>query len=365
LSSGFPPDDPELFTAKNDLALMLEDDNEKEPLFREALAGQIRVRGVESIEAAETQHNLADFLRHGKPDEAEPLLRQALATFEKLLGPFHWRDLMTQKTLSRLLLANNKTEEGRAVLMDCVAKSEQHFPNSPDTAQIYDDLIDVLLKEGSLDEVAKYTRLAMGIYQQLGMEHPNTLRALNNYGYSLRKAGRIADAEQFDRHSSEASFRVLGENHPLTLHRRNNLVLTLSLLGRLGEAREILNQNIAAKPEPYENLTPRIFLLQSVVETLACPDGSPADHRSVTQPLGRLKTHLSRKPLPVCSGIAVPWDVRYFWENLRGKVAGDMVGLFESLVTVLNQRCASDPSAACPYLPPEISPCGLPCVISS
>ncbi len=89
---------PEIFLAKNDLALMVPTE-EKERLFREALEGRIRIHGFVSEETAETQHNLGSHLVNKNPKEAKTLLEDAVSTHTKVNGLFHWRTLMAEMAL--------------------------------------------------------------------------------------------------------------------------------------------------------------------------------------------------------------------------------------------------------------------------
>jgi hypothetical protein len=137
---------------------------------------------------------------------------------------------------------------------------------------------------------------------------------------------------------------VLGEDHPLALHRLNNLVLTLILLGKLEEAREILSQNVRIKATRYENLIPRIPLLQWVVEVLS----NRALEASTF--LGLLKSYFKHELLPIFGQIVVLWDIGYFIEALQPKLGDQNAEFLRALVAVLNARCSVAPPPDLPAM---------------
>ena len=281
-------EDPEIFTAKNDLALMLPTEEEPEQLYREALEGRIRVHGLESIEAAETQHNLANHLSPRNPAEAESLLRQALATFTALVGPFHWRTLMTEKSLSGVLLSSGKAEEGRALLEASIKKSEQHLPDSPDTALAFNDFALMLRKEGNAAEAEKYLRLALGIDQ-----------------------------------------RIRGENSPKIPHRLMNLCIALTMQSKLDEARQDLARAWLLKRGRHDITSARILFIRLAVAMMeSSPEG---------EFIGKLKSLVGGGPLAVTGGVVVKWDIDYFIKFLQTRLTPGKSEFVTAVASALNE----------------------------
>jgi tetratricopeptide (TPR) repeat protein len=85
------PDHPDVATSTNNLAAVLTDLGrpvEAEPLHRRALALRERVLGPDHPAVATATNNLALVLRDlGRPAEAEPMLARALAIRERTLDP--------------------------------------------------------------------------------------------------------------------------------------------------------------------------------------------------------------------------------------------------------------------------------------
>jgi len=302
------PEHPDTLTSVNFLAALLESKGDyagAERLYRRALEGRERVLGPEHPETLGSLQQVASLLhRKGDLPAAEPLYRRVLETQKRILGPEHPHALGTTSKLAMLL-----AETGRA---------KEAIP----------------LQQLSL-EASERT---------LGIENPIVIQLLCVHAHGLRVAGLVAEAEPYDRRAATTSVVVLGEAHPLTLHRRNNLVLTLILLGKLDEAREILSQNAQANAPSHENLTPRIPLLQWVVELLA---GRTSE---ATIFLGRLKTHFGHELLPVFDKIGVPWDISHFIDALQPKLGTQNTELLRALVAVLNARCTVPPSPDLPAM---------------
>ncbi|CAM9285208.1 unnamed protein product, partial [Ectocarpus sp. 13 AM-2016] len=78
--------------------------SEAEPLFKQTLAIYEKVLGPEHPDVALSLNNLAVFLEgQGKYSEAEPLFEQSLTMREKMLGPEHPHVAYSLSNQARLL----------------------------------------------------------------------------------------------------------------------------------------------------------------------------------------------------------------------------------------------------------------------
>ena len=215
----------------------------------------------------------------------------------------------------------------------------------PKTLENVHSLATLLCKKGDLSSAATlYHRACEARERVLGPEHPETLDSIGSLASLFLNKGDLAAAEPLHRRTVSVGVQVLGEDHPLVLNLWNNLVLTIILLSKCDEARGILSRNAQTKAPPHENLTPRIPLLQWVVEALA---GRVAETAIL---LGGLKAHFSDEPLPIFGGIQVPWDLAYFIKTLEPKLGPQNTELLRALVAVLNARCTVPPSPDLPTL---------------
>jgi hypothetical protein len=64
--------------------------------------------------------------------------------------------------------------------------------------------------------------------EDLGDEHPDTLRSMNNLASTYRDLGRTKDAAALQEKVLEARGRILGDEHPDTLRSMNNLASDIS-----------------------------------------------------------------------------------------------------------------------------------------
>ncbi len=108
----------------NNLATALEDagDPAAEAAYRESLAIRSGRLGSGDPSVARAQHNLGRWLlRQGRPDEARPLLEQALATRRARLPPDHADRVDSQITLAELDLAQGRRAAAEAALDSATA----------------------------------------------------------------------------------------------------------------------------------------------------------------------------------------------------------------------------------------------------
>lgn len=70
----------------------------------------------------------------------------------------------------------------------------------------------------------------------LGLEHPDTLRSMNNLATVLNRQGKYEQAEEMHGQTLELRKTVLGLEHPDTLASMNNLATVLSRQSKYEEA---------------------------------------------------------------------------------------------------------------------------------
>ncbi|MBK6965762.1 MAG: tetratricopeptide repeat protein [Bacteroidales bacterium] len=193
----FVSDDPEIFLAKNDLALLVGED-EKEQLFREALEERIRMQGIDTEETAETQHNLGSHLISKNILEAKDLLKQALATHTKVNGPFHWRTLMAEMSLASVLLRQGLSAAGEEMVRENIEKKRQNLePAHPDTLAAITMLADILIdKDHFQDAETLQQEIVDDSMKRFGIEDTHTLNAIYNLAQTKFALGKYENATE-------------------------------------------------------------------------------------------------------------------------------------------------------------------------
>ena len=81
--------------------------------------------------------------------------------------------------------------------------------------------------------------------EDLGEEHPDTLKAMNNFAHALWDQGDLAPARALQERALIVCRRVLGDEHPNTLISMNNLATTLLYQGDVAGARSLQDQGLA------------------------------------------------------------------------------------------------------------------------
>lgn len=160
-------------------------------------------------------------------------------------------NFITNDFLMKLLAAANAPGDApRLPIVELVGKAadsvETMFVSQPtreaavrnEVGTIYYNLGNM---EGAADQFARALRLWDA---QLGPEHPDTLKAVNNLGQSRARQGRKDEAEALYRRALDGRRRVLGDDDPFTLVTMNNLADLCRATGRLDEAEELLSQTL-------------------------------------------------------------------------------------------------------------------------
>ena len=114
----------------------------------------------------------------------------------------------------------------------------------PDTLKAMNMLGVALAEEGKLGEAAElFNQLVEVRRRVLGPDHRDTLTAMSNLGNMYDAQGKYAEAAGLDRRLLESRRRLLGPEHPDTLNSMNNLALDYKNEGKYDEA-EALHSKI-------------------------------------------------------------------------------------------------------------------------
>jgi hypothetical protein len=204
------PKHPHTAAGYHDLAYSLHDlgkARDAEPLFRRALALREEVLGPKHPHTAETYNDLAANLQaQGKARDAEPLFRKALALFEEVLGPKHPHTALICNNLAVNLDDLRKARDAELLHRKALALREEVLgPKHPDTARSYSNLAVNLHDQGKARDAEPLFRKALAIWEEvLGPKHPDTARSYDVLAYNLDAQGKARDAEAYWRVAVEA-----------------------------------------------------------------------------------------------------------------------------------------------------------------
>jgi len=217
--------------------------DEAEPLMRRALAIDEKSLGPEHPNVATDLNNLAQLLQAtNRLDEAEPLMQRALAIDENSLGPEHPQVAVTLSNLAVLLKATNRLVEAEPLTRRALAISEKSFGSEhPDVATDLNNLALLLQDTDRLDEAEPLMRRALDIDEHsFGPQHPNAAIRLNNLASLLWSTNRFDEAEPLMRRALDIDENSFGPQHPRVAIRLNNLAQLLQATNRLTEAEPLM-----------------------------------------------------------------------------------------------------------------------------
>jgi tetratricopeptide (TPR) repeat protein len=176
--------------------------------------------------------------------EAEPLLRRALAIFEKSYGPDHPEVALRLNDLAGLLQATNRLGEAEPLLRRALAILEKSYsPDHPDVAPTLNYLAEILLRTNRLGEAEPLLRRALAIDEKsYGPNHPEVAPCLNNLASLLRVINRLEEAEPLHWRALAICVKSYGPDDQNVALCLNNLAVLLRATNRLGEAELLVRQ---------------------------------------------------------------------------------------------------------------------------
>ena len=237
-------------SASNNLACLLRDTNrleEAEPLMRRALAIDEAAFGDQHPTVAISLNNLATLLRGtNRHEEAESLMRRALAIDEAAYGERHPTVATILNNLTTLLHDTDRLAEAEPLVRRALEIGEGAYGERHPTVAISLNNLAMLLQKTSRHEEAEpLVRRALVINEAAyGERHPTVAIILNNLAMLLRETNRLAEAEPLARRSLAIEEAALGEQHPNVAIRLNNLANLLCAINRRDEAEPLLERSL-------------------------------------------------------------------------------------------------------------------------
>ncbi|KAL2782503.1 hypothetical protein BJX66DRAFT_331145 [Aspergillus keveii] len=185
----------------------------------------------------------------GKLQEAEEMYQQALAGYEKALGPDHTSTLQTVNNLGVLYSGQDKLKEAEEMYQRALTGHEKALgPDHTSTLNAVGNLGNLYKHQGKLQEAEEmYQRALPGYEKALGPDHTSTLQTVNNLGLLYSNQGRRKEAEEMYQRALAGFEKALGPDHTSTLNTVGNLGNLYLNQGKLQEAQEMYQQALAGK----------------------------------------------------------------------------------------------------------------------
>jgi len=218
-----------------------------------ALLGQLNGHPLEE-HASFLVQNLAHWLKDcGRPTEAEPLYRRALAIHEKHQKEDKANLILRLRDLASVLRGPRSMKEAESLYRRAVSLSESvHGQDRPEIVPDLQNLANCLRARNRLFEAEQLLRRALEIEERFaGRHHPRTAIALNRLAGVLEIERRITEAEGLYRRALEIDESVAGPKHPRVVIVLHNLAGILAEKGRFVEAEELYRRALAIDQEKF------------------------------------------------------------------------------------------------------------------
>lgn len=211
-------------------------------------------------EADRLLHHAGDYLcERGRYEQAEPLLRRALALREQLSGPTHPVTAHYLNDLATLYLYDGKYEQAEPLYLRALAIHEQQAnPNPPDIAGGYNDLAVLYEYQGKYTQAETLHLRALAMREQeLGADHLDVAESLNNLAMIYDFQGKYALSEPLHRRALLIRERELGPNHPRVANGLNNLAWLATTQGQYEQAEPLYQRALAIREQGLGATHPR------------------------------------------------------------------------------------------------------------
>jgi tetratricopeptide (TPR) repeat protein len=225
-----------------------------EPLLRRAVAIYEKIGGLNHVYLPSTLNNLAELLRvTNRPNEGEQLLRRTLAILEKSSRPDDPLVTTCLSNLGLLLRDTNRMNEAEPLQRRALAIEEKRLgPEHPNIAHRLNNLAQLLQVMKRPDQAEPLLRRALTIGERsLGSDHPHNAPVINNLATLLHNANRMDEAEPLSRRALAISERSFGPDHPEVAISLNNLAELLEDRKRLDEAETLMRRALSISEKSF------------------------------------------------------------------------------------------------------------------
>lgn len=265
-----------------------------EPLVREALAIFQRIRGESNPDTASAWNDLGAVLRLGrKYDEAEEAQRTALRIRREIDGQ-DAKTLAIAESLNNLaaiVRAKGDNAAARDLMSEALSmRSALLRPDHPLVLQAMKNLAVIAASMGDFDAALPMLRAVADLEKtSLGENHPNRARTLASLGALLLSQKEPAAAEEPLRHARAIQVATAEPGDPVLTATTLNLAKALWGQGKAEEAEIMLNQiDAALKGKVGKAATQRLAALELLIE-IARTNGNEARVELLTSEVAALK----------------------------------------------------------------------------
>jgi serine/threonine protein kinase/tetratricopeptide (TPR) repeat protein len=251
-------------------------------LFRRTLSGRGR------LDLAATLNELGKvYSRKGDYVRAEAVDREVLDIRRSLLGADHPEVGKSLHNLATLAERRGQLAEAEALYKKALPLLKKSG-NPAESGISLVALSSLYWRQDKLSAALDTSREALDLLRRtLGVEHSQTLYAMNSYAVDLSEVGEYAQAEQLQREILATWRKLVGDSHFNVGLSYYNLGNTLDEQGRFAEAEQALRESLAiwrrTLPDPHVQTAFALNDLAIVlVDQRRCVDAEPLYREALT-----------------------------------------------------------------------------------
>lgn len=233
----FGPKHPQTLVALNQLGVVenkLGHADAAEAAFRGAAEGRLEVLGENHPATVMSQLNLGSFLiEHDGTAEGVPLVQRASSWLDANRPEGDNKALVARSVLAYGLENQGDLDGAERLLRDLLATQQRlGGPGAPDTFAPRNNLAMLLMKRGRLPEaLVEFNTLSAQVRERLGVDHPFAAIFDSNRGECLAKMGRLDEARRVLEDSYARLKARFGTTHERTRTAAQRLISTYERLG--------------------------------------------------------------------------------------------------------------------------------------
>ncbi|MGA2136684.1 MAG: serine/threonine-protein kinase [Bryobacteraceae bacterium] len=209
-------------------------------------------------------------------EDAERLLRQALAIARRKLAADDFTVLDAQSALGRVLAQSGANDQAIAMLEPLVRSEPVEESRLLMFVENLNALAVAQQHSEHIEMAESINRRALAIDRRLhGSAHPRVATDLSNIGTAEATLGRWTEAEKAYREAIRIRTAWYGPNHPETILMTSALGRTLAQEGRYAEADALLRQVLGQQEKIYGTAHPYLGFTLYALGSLANQQGNP------------------------------------------------------------------------------------------
>lgn len=191
-----------------------------EELLKQALQGREKAVGPEGSFTAEVINNLGVlYTRIGDYGKAQEFLIRALTCLEMAFGPHYTATQLTKHNLGILLMQQNRLEDAEKIFLPTTKALEGGFgPAHASTLSAFHNLAILYSKQGKVVEARKLLEKTLGGWKESGkgVAKPEADSKYCLADLCEMSEGEKAKAEHLFQEAAELYVHALGKDHPQT-----------------------------------------------------------------------------------------------------------------------------------------------------